>query len=53
MSEKRSNATPRSEPAGVSAAWLRVLDLGVPGEAPRREDPLAMTVFARLADCMP
>jgi len=53
MNEKRSDTTTRSEPAAVSADWLRVLDLGIPGEAPRRDDPLALNVFARLADCMP
>jgi len=53
MSDKRPDTTPRREPNSASAAWLRVLDLGIPGEAPRREDPLAVSVFARLADCMP
>ena len=53
MSDQRPDTTPRAAPADVSAAWLGVLDLGIPGQAPRREDTLAMNVFARLADCMP
>jgi len=53
MNEKRPDTRPPSEPAAVSAAWLRVLDLGIRGEAPRRDESLAMSTFARLADCMP
>jgi hypothetical protein len=53
MNSKRPDTTSGSQQDPVSAAWLRVLDLGIPGEAPRREDSLATSVFARLADCMP
>jgi hypothetical protein len=53
MSDQRPDTPARAAPAEVSAAWLGVLDLGVPSQAPRREDALAMNVFARLADCMP
>ena len=53
MNEHRSDTTPPSTPAVVSAGWLRILDLGIPGEAPRRDEELAVSVFARLADCMP
>ena len=52
MNSTRPDTTPRREPTGVSAAWLRVLDLGVPGKAPPRQ-PLALRVFAGLADTMP
>jgi hypothetical protein len=53
MNDQRHEPTQGTEHEQVSAAWLRVLDLGVPGEAPRRDESLAMSVFARLADCMP
>lgn len=43
----------RDEARRVSEQWMAVLDLGVPREAPRREDPLVISVLARLADCMP
>ena len=53
MNNKRPDTTPRTAPGTPSAAWLRVLDLGMPTVAPRRDEALAVNVFARLADCMP
>jgi hypothetical protein len=53
MNNQRSDTTPRPEPNSVSAAWLRVLDLGVPGCRPPPRQPLALRVFAGLADTMP
>jgi hypothetical protein len=53
MNDQRPATAQETERQQISSAWLRVLDLGVPGEAPRRDDSLAMSVFARLADCMP
>ena len=52
MNDKRPDTTPRPEPGSVSAAWLRVLDLGVPAKAPPRT-PLALRVVAGVADTMP
>ena len=52
MKTDRPNTTPRREPKTVSAAWLGVLDLGVPAKAPPHP-PLALRVFAGVADCMP
>jgi hypothetical protein len=53
MNSKRPDTTQETDHEQVSSALLRVLDLGIPGEAPRRDDSLATSVFARLADCMP
>jgi hypothetical protein len=53
MNSQRPATTQETERQQISSAWLRVLDLGVPGEAPRRDESLALSVFARLADCMP
>ena len=52
MNSRRPDTTPRREAMGVSAAWLQVLDLGVPARAPPHP-PLALRVFAGVADCMP
>jgi hypothetical protein len=52
MNDKRPDTTPRRDPGSVSAAWLQVLDLGVPAKAPPHP-PLAVRVFAGVADCMP
>ena len=52
MNDKRPDTSPRREPGSVSAAWLRVLDLGVPAKAPPRT-PLALRVFAGVAGTMP
>jgi hypothetical protein len=53
MNDKRPDTTPRREPGSVSAAWLRVLDLGVPGYPPPPRPPLALRVFAGVAGSMP
>ena len=52
MNEKRADTTPRRQQDSVSVAWLRVLDLGVPAEAPPRQ-PLALSVLAAVAGTMP
>ncbi len=53
MQSARQTGMNPDETRHVSEQWLAVLDLGVPGEAPPRDDRLAMRVFACLADCMP
>jgi len=53
MNDKRPDTTPRREPKSTSGAWLRVLDLGIPGHPPPPRQPLALRVFAGLADTMP
>jgi hypothetical protein len=52
MNDRRTDTTPRREQDSVSAAWLRVLDLGVPAKAPPRQ-PLALSVLAGVAGTMP
>jgi hypothetical protein len=53
MNSKRPDTTHETEHEQVSSAWLRVLDLGVPGNPPPMRDSLALRVLAGLADCMP
>ena len=52
MNSRQPDTTPRHEPKTVSAAWLQILDLGLPAKAPPHP-PLALRVFAGVADCMP
>ena len=53
MNDKRPDTTPRRESNSVSAAWLRVLDLGVPGYPAPPRQPFALRVLAGVADTMP
>ena len=52
MNNGRPDTTPRHEPKSTAAAWMDVLDLGVPAKPPPHP-PLALRVFAGVADCMP
>ena len=52
MNNQRPETTQGTEHEQVSAAWLRVLDLGVPAKAPPRQ-PLVLRVLAGLAETMP
>jgi hypothetical protein len=53
MQNVRQTVMKPDETGRVSEQWLAVLDLGIPGEPPGRDDALAVNVLARLADCMP
>ena len=53
MQNARQTVMNPDETRHVSEQWLAVLDLGVPASPPGRAEPLAISVLASLADCMP